>query len=121
MIDGSSAPVKIKATSGDVTVSRAPGVTMEATSGDLRAREISGPVDARVTSGNIDLELATPASVTASVSSGDLMLQVPAGSYQIKQHTTSGGANIDGITNDPGSPNVLDLRARSGDLNVSTF
>jgi hypothetical protein len=120
-IDGSSAPVKIKATSGDVTVSRAPGVTMEATSGDLRAREISGPVAARVTSGNIDLELATPASVTASVSSGDLMLLVPAGSYQIRQHTTSGDANIEGITNDPRSPNVLDLRARSGNLNVSTL
>ncbi|GIF07466.1 DUF4097 family beta strand repeat-containing protein [Actinoplanes siamensis] len=119
MIDGSSAPVKVKATSGSVTVSRAPGVTLEATSGDLVAREISGPVDARVTSGNLDLQLVRPAPVTASVSSGDLMLMVPEGRYRISEHTAGGDAEIDSaLISDPDSPNVLDLRARSGDLTV---
>ncbi|BCJ44973.1 hypothetical protein GCM10010168_84530 [Actinoplanes ianthinogenes] len=117
-INGSDTPVKVKATSGDIDIARAPGVTVEATSGNIAAREITGPVDARVTSGELDLELAKPASVTAEVSSGDLMLLVPAGSYRISQHTGSGDANIEGVTNDPRSANVLDLRTRSGDLTV---
>ncbi|GLW32910.1 DUF4097 family beta strand repeat-containing protein [Actinoplanes regularis] len=120
LIDSASAPVKIKATSGEVTVNRAPGATLEATSGSVTARQISGPVDARVTSGELDLELSTPASVTAEVSSGDLNLTVPEGSYRINQHTSNGDAEIDGVTNDPKSPNVLDLRARSGNLTVSS-
>jgi DUF4097 and DUF4098 domain-containing protein YvlB len=121
MIDGASAPVKVKATSGNVTVSRVPGVTMEATSGDMEAHDVTGPIDARVTSGNLDLELTKAASVTASVTSGDLMLVVPEGSYQVKQHTASGDADIEGITQDPKAANVLDLRARSGNLTVSTL
>jgi hypothetical protein len=121
MIEGASAPVKVKATSGEVTVDGAPGLTVEATSGNVSAREIAGPVTARVTSGELDLELATPASVTAEVTSGDLRLLVPAGSYRINQRTNgSGDADIQGITNDPKSANVLDLRARSGDLSVGT-
>ncbi|KUL42473.1 DUF4097 family beta strand repeat-containing protein [Actinoplanes awajinensis] len=120
-IDGASAPVKIKATSGNVSVIGAPGVTMEATSGDLEAHEITGPVTAKVTSGNLDLDLAAPASVTASVTSGDLTLLVPPGKYRINQHTASGDAEIDGVTSDPDAPNVLDLRARSGNLTVSAL
>ncbi|GAA4585362.1 DUF4097 and DUF4098 domain-containing protein YvlB [Actinoplanes octamycinicus] len=121
-VDGSATPVKIKATSGDVDIVRAPGVTVEATSGNIAAREITGPVTARVSSGELDLQLATAASVTAEVASGDLMLLVPAGSYRINQHVNgSGDAAIHGITNDPKSPNVLDLRARSGDLTVNAL
>ncbi|WP_436522668.1 DUF4097 family beta strand repeat-containing protein [Actinoplanes sp. HUAS TT8] len=121
MIDGSAAPVKVKATSGNVSIARAPGVTLEATSGDMQARDITGPIDARVTSGNLDLELSKPASVTAEVISGDLHLLVPTGSYQIKQRSGTGDATITGVTDDPKSPNVLDLRARSGDLSVDTL
>ncbi|GIF16150.1 DUF4097 family beta strand repeat-containing protein [Actinoplanes teichomyceticus] len=120
MIDGASAPVRVKATSGQVSVTRAPGAILEATSGDITALEISGPVQARVTSGSLDLELAEPASVTASVTSGDLMLLVPEGRYRINDHTADGDTHIDGLTEDPQSPNVLDLRARSGDLTVGT-
>ncbi|GAA2896921.1 hypothetical protein Acy02nite_80900 [Actinoplanes cyaneus] len=121
MIDGATAPVRIKATSGNVTVSGVPGATLEATSGDLQAHDITGPVDARVTSGNLDLELSQPASVTASVTSGDLDLIVPKGSYQVKQHSGDGEATIEGVTNDPKATNVLDLRARSGNLTVGTI
>ncbi|AEV82316.1 liaG [Actinoplanes sp. SE50] len=121
VIDHATAPVKVKATSGSVTVTGAPAVTLEATSGDLAAREIAGPIDARVTSGDVDLELSRPASVTAVVTSGDLMLRVPVGSYQLKEHATTGDEHIEGITDDPRSPNVLDLRARSGDLTVGTL
>ncbi len=120
-VDGAATPVKIKATSGNVTVSGVPGATLEATSGDLQAHDVSGPVDARVTSGNLDLELSKPASVTASVTSGDLNLLVPEGSYQLKEHSGNGDSTIDGIKNDPAATNVLDLRARSGDLTVGTL
>lgn len=120
-IDGSSAPVRVKATSGNVTVSRVPGATLESTSGDLAAHEVTGPVDVRVTSGNADLELTKAASVTASVTSGDLTLTVPEGPYQLKQHSAGGDVDVQGITEDAKSPNVLDLRARSGNLTVDSL
>ena len=60
-----------------------------------------------------------PASVTALVSSGDLSLTVPAGSYQVRTSTGSGDEIVDpGIDNDKQAKHILDLRTRSGDLNV---
>ncbi|MFI1988382.1 DUF4097 family beta strand repeat-containing protein [Actinoplanes sp. NPDC020271] len=118
VIDGASQPVKVKATSGNVSISRVPGATLEATSGDMQAHEVAGPVQARITSGNLDLELSEAASVTAEVTSGDLHLLVPAGGYQIKQRAANGDVAVSGVTDDPRSPNVLDLRARSGNLSV---
>jgi hypothetical protein len=113
-------PVKATATSGTVTVIDPKGpATVVATSGDVHVRNAAGPVDIRATSGDVDVKLAVPASVTASVDSGDLVVTVPRGAYQVHAGADSGDREVSGITDDPTSKNVLNLRASSGDVTVA--
>jgi hypothetical protein len=121
MVRGATGPVKIKATSGDITVDdAASGVTVDATSGDVHAVNVTGPVVAKVTSGDATVKLNTPASVTAQTDSGDLMVSVPAGSYQLRTHKGSGDLNIAGLANTANAKNIIDVRVGSGDLTVAT-
>jgi hypothetical protein len=110
--------VAIRTTSGDLVVDGAPEVKLECTSGDLSALNVAGPITARASSGDTRLSLTTPASVTASVNSGDLELMVPEGSYRIRTAVGSGDETVHGVTDDPDAKNTLDLRTRSGDLTV---
>jgi hypothetical protein len=121
MVRGATGPVKVKATSGDITVSDATkGATVEATSGDVHAIEISGgPVVAKVSSGDATVKLSTPGSVTAQAGSGDVMVNVPVGAYQVHTQKGSGDLALVGITNDPTATNILDVRVGSGDLTVA--
>lgn len=118
-IDGAAGPVTIVATSGDIRVADVPSLTVELSSGDITSQRIAGPVQARATSGDITLDVSVPASVTASVQSGDLTVMVPDGAYQIRTDTASGDATVAGLRPDPRSAHVLDLRTRSGDLLVT--
>jgi DUF4097 and DUF4098 domain-containing protein YvlB len=93
--------------------------TLEATSGDVRALNLTGGVTVKATSGDISIQLNVPASVTAVASSGDIDVIVPAGAYQVHTQTSSGDRDVSGITTDATSKNVLDLRASSGDVSVS--
>jgi DUF4097 and DUF4098 domain-containing protein YvlB len=120
-VHGATGPVIAKATSGDITVTDAKhGATLQATSGDLHAIDISGgPVSARVSSGDVTVRLSAATSVTAQAGSGDVQLTVPSGGYQIRAQKGSGDLNVVGVTNDASSKNVLDLRVGSGDLTVT--
>ena len=121
-IRGATGAVKARSTSGDVTISDSKGpATLESTSGDVRAFDMGGPVNANATSGDIDIKLSVPASITATASSGDIDVIVPTGSYQVRTRTGSGDSNVDGITDDASSKNVLDLRASSGDVSVAAL
>jgi hypothetical protein len=120
MINGAAGPVSIVATSGDLLVSDAPSLTVELTSGDLTGERIAGPIKARSTSGDMTLDLSAPASVTATVHSGDLTLMVPEGAYQVRADAASGDAITEAVRNDPKATNILDLQTRSGDLFVTT-
>jgi hypothetical protein len=122
MVRGATGKVSIQATSGDITVSDAKaGATVEATSGDVHAVNIAGgPVVAKVSSGDATVKLSAPASVTAQAGSGDVVVTVPMGSYQLRTHRGSGDLHVAGIQNDPSAKNVLDLRVGSGDLTVAT-
>ncbi|MFC7532122.1 DUF4097 family beta strand repeat-containing protein [Actinoplanes sp. GCM10030250] len=118
-VQSATGPVKVKTTSGDLLVTGAPEATLEVTSGDLTAQDIAGPITAHATSGDMLLGITEPASVTASVSSGDMEVNVPAGDYKVRTDTLSGDEFVDqGISVDPKATNSLDLRARSGDLTV---
>ncbi|WP_328466464.1 DUF4097 domain-containing protein [Actinoplanes sp. NBC_00393] len=110
--------VAIRATSGDLAVDGAPEVNLECTSGDLTALNVSGPITARSSSGDTHLGLAVPASVTATVTSGNLDLMVPEGSYRVRTDTGSGDETLHGVIDDPKAKHTLDLRTRSGDLTV---
>ncbi|BBH66587.1 hypothetical protein ACTI_32720 [Actinoplanes sp. OR16] len=120
VVESATGPVKIEATSGDIMVTDAPALTVELTSGNVIGQRIAGPIEATATSGDMNFDLSKPASVTASVHSGDLDLMVPEGDYQVRTETGSGDATAENIKNTPGAANVLDLRTRSGDLFVTT-
>jgi hypothetical protein len=120
VVSDATAAVKATSRSGDMTVNGAGGpVTLQAGSGDVRAVDLAGTVDVRASSGDVDVRLTKPASVTAEASSGDVRVTVPAGAYQVRTGTGSGDANV-GIANDPSATNVLDVRARSGDVTISS-
>ena len=122
VIRGATGAVKARSTSGDVTITDSKGpTTLEATSGDVRAIDMGGPVTANASSGDISVKLSVPASITATASSGDVDVIVPAGPYQVRTRTSSGDRNVGGVTNDPSSKNVLDLRASSGDVSVAAL
>lgn len=119
-VRGATGAVQAQATSGDITVSDSKGpATLESTSGDIRAIGLSGGVAVKATSGDVNVRLTVPASVSATATSGDVEVVVPAGSYRVRAHASSGDERIAGVTEDPKSANVLDLRASSGDISVA--
>jgi hypothetical protein len=119
LVQGATGLVKVTATSGDVQVNNAKGgATLWVTSGNVNAIDISGPVDAKLASGDLTVQMTTAAPVTAKVGSGDLRLRVPAGGYQIRRQQGSGDTELNGITNDPAAKTVLDLKVDSGDMTV---
>jgi DUF4097 and DUF4098 domain-containing protein YvlB len=121
LITDATGPVKARATSGDIQVLRSHGtVNAVATSGDIRAIDAAGAVTVKATSGDVEVHLSTPNSITADVTSGDIDISVPQGSYNIIDRVKSGDASMNGLTSDPSSKNVLDLKASSGDVNVDT-
>ncbi|WP_305788780.1 DUF4097 family beta strand repeat-containing protein [Symbioplanes lichenis] len=101
------------------------GTTLVAKSGDVMAHELTGGKAVKVTvdSGDISVGLAQPASVTARASSGDINLVVPVGDYKIvgpaRRSDDGDELNTDLVSN-PSAPNVLDLKASSGDASVVT-
>jgi hypothetical protein len=119
LVTDATGPVKVRATSGEISVLRAHGaVNAVATSGDIRAIDPAGPVTVRATSGDVQIRLAAPNSITAYVTSGDLDISVPQGRYNIIDRTRSGDTSTNGLTSDPSSKNVLDVKATSGDINI---
>ncbi|MEV6843856.1 DUF4097 family beta strand repeat-containing protein [Actinoplanes sp. NPDC051411] len=121
LITDATGPVKVRATSGDIQVLRAHGtVSAVATSGDIRAIDPAGAVTIRATSGDVQVRLATPNSITADVTSGDVDISVPEGSYDIIDRARSGDTSLGGLISDPSSKNVLDVKASSGDINIDT-
>jgi len=114
-------PVKLRATSGDLRVVNAKStVDIQATSGNIIATDVAGAMNLKVTSGDIEAALSAPNSVTAQTTSGDVRLQVPAGSYKITSSAGSGDTEVQGLTSDPNAKNVLNLRTGSGDAMVVT-
>jgi DUF4097 and DUF4098 domain-containing protein YvlB len=115
-------PVKLRATSGDIHVLNAKStVTVHTTSGNIEALDAGGAVDLQVTSGDITAKLTTASSVTAQTTSGDVNVLVPKGSYQVRTNTGSGDAMVAGISPDTSAKNIIDVRTRSGDANVSAM
>jgi DUF4097 and DUF4098 domain-containing protein YvlB len=118
-IDNAGGPVKVKATSGDIQVLHAKGtVTTNATSGDIRVVDPGGAVSVRATSGDVQVHLATPTSVLADVTSGDIDISVAPGTYHVITRNHSADTSLHGLADDPASKNVLDVNADSGDINI---
>lgn len=113
-------PVSLSADSGTIAVSRISGeLDLEASSGDITGSELNGPVRANVTSGRVQLGMATPQDVQAELSSGDVQLTVPPGSYAVRSNTSSGNTDVR-VPNDPNAEHSLDLRTSSGSIVAHT-
>lgn len=117
---GATGAVTVDLSSGDLTVDGATGaVDLETKSGDIKAGGLSGsPIQAKAASGDVELDLDKPASVTADARSGDVKVHVPEGTYKVDARTKSGETDVK-IPNDPNGTNVLKVTAASGDVEVT--
>jgi DUF4097 and DUF4098 domain-containing protein YvlB len=107
-------------TSGSITISEATGaISARTDSGTITGAGLrSGAVVASAKSGSISLELAAPADVQATTTSGSLGLTVPPAAYRVDATPGSGGADIR-IANDPTGQYCLDLKAHSGHITLA--
>ncbi|WP_433439776.1 DUF4097 family beta strand repeat-containing protein [Nonomuraea sp. CA-141351] len=89
-------------------------------SGDLDATGLGGKqVFAETGSGNIELKYAsTPDSAELKAGSGDIVLNVPDGAYDLNTKMGSGDAKVS-VKDDDSSPHKISLTAGSGDVTVS--
>jgi DUF4097 and DUF4098 domain-containing protein YvlB len=113
--------VRVRANSGDIRLSdiRAQ-LTASASSGNIRGTGIrAATIDLKANSGDVSMDMVSPADVTAKVSSGNIALQVPAGtSYRIDAATSSGDRKVE-VPVEPASTHRLDLHTSSGDISVT--
>lgn len=120
-----------------IEVPRGLQVILDAGSGNVTLRSLSGALEAKLGSGDVQsngltsktvvaengsgtLELkfaAAPDSVEARTGSGDTQVYVPAGAYAVSTDIGSGDADIK-VTNDPKSAHKISLSAGSGDVSV---
>ncbi|BCJ51527.1 hypothetical protein Asp14428_30020 [Actinoplanes sp. NBRC 14428] len=110
------------ARSGNIVAEGLAGpATLTTRSGNIDGTNLTGgnAITAEATSGNIELELMQPASVTARVSSGNVDLAVPPGAYRVAHHVGSGDFESD-VSSDPKATAVLDVRAGSGNATITS-
>lgn len=114
-------PVDVNASSGDISASGLSGpVRLATSSGDVSATGVrSRTVDAHAGSGNVDLGFAAaPRSVDAETGSGDVSVLVPRGGvYAVDAETSSGDRTV-GVRSDARAAAVVRARAGSGDISV---
>lgn len=121
--------------SGNLTLAGLAGADVKADSGNITLRDISGPVNLDIDSGNVEgtglsddltvkadsgtltLQFTEPVDVTADIDSGDLELVLPDAEYRVDAEIDSGSRNID-VDEDDDADHVLELVVDSGDLTV---
>ncbi|UBU15691.1 DUF4097 family beta strand repeat-containing protein [Nonomuraea gerenzanensis] len=112
--------VDLDAGSGNLTLRNLTGqIDLHAGSGDVDATGLAGKkVYADVGSGNLDLTYtAAPDAAELKTGSGDITLNVPDGAYDVKTDVGSGDTNVT-VKKDAGSAHRLSLSAGSGDITV---
>ncbi|MEV7613254.1 DUF4097 family beta strand repeat-containing protein [Streptomyces sp. NPDC089799] len=132
-----SATVKLRSSSGDITVTGVAAADLHADSGDVRADRIAGALKVRTSSGDIagtalagpdadaqsssgDARLeftAAPRSVSANTSSGDVTLRLPGGPYRVDTRTDSGDREVS-VPTDPAAEPRLTVKTSSGDVRI---
>jgi hypothetical protein len=119
-VTGATGQVRAEASSGGIAVTDVAGPTrLVATSGEITGRGLGrAPVNAEVSSGDIDLELTTAGPVTAHATSGNVTVRVPDGRYRVRSNVDSGDERV-GIQDDPTATVLLDVDVTSGDLVIA--
>ncbi len=113
-----------RVSSGDIEASRLAGkLVLETSSGDVDAAELTGPtIDARATSGDVFLDVATvPKRVNVASSSGDVTISVPRNGregYDAQAATSSGDPRVR-VTQNSESSHSVSAVTSSGDATIS--
>ncbi|MGR6922676.1 DUF4097 family beta strand repeat-containing protein [[Actinomadura] parvosata] len=113
-------PVDLDAGSGNLTLRDLTGeIDVHVGSGDLDAAGLGGKkVRADAGSGNIELTyVSAPDAAELKTGSGDIVLNVPDGAYDVKTDVGSGDAEVT-VKKDTASAHKLTLTAGSGDITV---
>ncbi len=105
---------------GSISVVDAAGdVTLRTDTGSITGRGLhSDTVVARARTGSISLDLATPADVEATASTGSVELTVPSSAYRVEATAGMGKAEL-GIANDPNGLHRLALRTDLGSIRLA--
>jgi DUF4097 and DUF4098 domain-containing protein YvlB len=123
-LSGLSGGTTAKVSSGDIEASRLAGkLVLETSSGDIDAAELTSPtIDARATSGDVFLDVATvPRRVNVASSSGDVVIAVPRNGtegYDAQAATSSGDPRIR-VTKNDASSRSLSAVTSSGDATIA--
>ncbi|MFC4115719.1 DUF4097 family beta strand repeat-containing protein [Nonomuraea zeae] len=113
-------PVDLDSGSGNITLRSLTGpIDVRVGSGDLDATGLAGKkVFAEAGSGNIAMKYTTvPEGVELKVGSGDIALNVPDGAYDVKTEVGSGDVAVS-VKTDKSSPSKISLTSGSGDISV---
>ncbi|MFD7261189.1 DUF4097 domain-containing protein [Streptomyces sp. NPDC059874] len=115
------AAAEVRADSGKVTADRIAGpLKIRTSSGAITATGLSGPdADVHSDSGDTRLDFTkAPSSVRAETSSGNVTLKVPRAPYRLAVTTTSGAREVS-LPSDPAAPAGLSAKTTSGDVHIS--
>jgi len=113
--------VRVKTDFGDVRITGPVGdLDLTTGSGGVQARGIEGTkATVRTRSGDVTLAFArAPRAVDLEVSSGDITIEVPHGSYRITADARGGSVVVDGIRDDPGAERHIVAETSGGDIRV---
>lgn len=104
-----------------ITVPRSTAITAIDSVGDVRVRGLrSRTLDLRSAVGDVRADLAaTPRSVVARSSEGDVDITVPSGTYAVEAHSVLGQTHIDGITARSNAPRRMSAHTDTGDIRIT--
>ncbi|MEU7897523.1 DUF4097 family beta strand repeat-containing protein [Nonomuraea sp. NPDC049152] len=112
--------IKADTGSGDLTMRSLTGeIEAKTGSGEMDADGLGGKrVVAETGSGGIELKFARPPdSIEAEAGSGDATLYLPQGPYDVTTEVGSGDAEVK-VTDDSGAPHKVSVRTGSGDIKI---
>ncbi|MFJ3515705.1 DUF4097 family beta strand repeat-containing protein [Streptomyces sp. NPDC090131] len=133
-----SATVRLRTSSGDITVKGVAAAEVKSDSGTVEADGIGGPLKIGTSSGDITatglsatsadvhsesgdarLDFAKiPSSVLAETTSGNVTLTVPPAPYRVAVSTSSGDRDVT-LPDDASAPSRLSAKTTSGDVRIS--
>ncbi|MDP7114936.1 MAG: DUF4097 family beta strand repeat-containing protein, partial [Myxococcota bacterium] len=126
-----SGPSDLRGVTGSVTADSHDGeIVVDGVGGDLELSSelgllvgthlASGEGRASTNSGPVYLTWdEAPAMVEIETVSGDIVLTVPAGPYQVVAGSTVGEVTVDGVSEEPGATNVLRVTSEFGNITIS--
>lgn len=113
----------VKTGTGNIDLAHlvAPSITVETGTGDIRGQHLECQQFRGETGlGDLELELtARPRSVWGNIGTGDIVLNLPGGAYDLDLETGLGDVELAGVRNDSSADAALNLNTGLGDIDVN--